>query len=276
MRIVLLGTGNPLPDPRRAGPATLVETASVRLCCDTGRGVCMRLAEAGVLPPMLTAVLCTHLHTDHICDLGDVVTTRWVMSPAPNPLPVVGPPGTAAVVAGMEAMLALDVGWRRAHHADLDWDPPTEVVEVTDGPVLAGRLPDGVTITAAPTDHRPVTPTVGYRIDAPEGSVVLAGDTVPCPGLDRLVAGADCYVQTVVRDDLVRRVPSARFQDILDYHSTVTQAAATAQRAGVRTLVLTHLVPGTPPEADEQWRALAASSFDGEIVVGADLTTVEI
>lgn len=279
MRVVLLGTGNPLPDPDRAGPATLVETGGTRILVDAGRGVCMRLAAAGVWPPMLTAVLLTHLHSDHVCDLNDVVTTRWVMSPAPNPLPVVGPPGTAAVVAGMEAMLAPDVGWRRAHHADLHWDPPTEVSELIDGPVPPARLglddPGPVRVTAAPTDHRPVAPTVGYRIDGPDGSVVLAGDTVPCAGLDRLVAGADCYVQSVLRDDLVRRVPSARFHDTIDYHSTVAQAAETARRGGVGTLVLTHLVPGTPPGAAGEWAGLA-SGFDGEVVVAEDLTVVEI
>ncbi len=105
--------------------------------------------------------------------------------------------------------------------------------------------------------------------------MVLAGDTVPCAGLDRVAAGADCYVQSVLRDDLVRRVPSAPFHDTIDYHSTVTQSAETARRAGVRTLVLTHLVPGTPPGAAGEWTALAAGS-DGEVVVGEDLTVVEV
>jgi ribonuclease Z len=77
----------------------------------------MRLAAAGVLLVMLDAVLLTHLHSDHICDLNDVVTTQWVMSPAPKTLRVFGPPGTRAVVDGMLAMLAPDVGYRLAHHA---------------------------------------------------------------------------------------------------------------------------------------------------------------
>jgi ribonuclease Z len=81
-------------------------------------------------------------------------------------------------------------------------------------------------------------------------------------------------VQTVVRDDLVRLVPSQRFQDILDYHSSVAQAAQTAARAGVTTLVLTHYVPALQPGDEEAWRAIAAAEFDGEIVLGDDLTTI--
>jgi ribonuclease Z len=120
-----------------------------------------------------------------------------------------------------------------------------------------------------------VHPTVGYRIEHDGHAVAIAGDTVPCEGLDRLCAGADVYVQTVVREDLVRGIPSPRFQDILDYHSSCEQAGMTAARAGVRTLVLTHPVPTPAPGSESDWVALAAQHFDGEIVLAEDLTTVE-
>ena len=77
---------------------------------DAGRGVIMRLIGAMCPPPLVTEVLLTHLHSDHICDLNDVVTTRWVASPAATPLDVYGPPGTARMVDGLLAMLALDFG----------------------------------------------------------------------------------------------------------------------------------------------------------------------
>ena len=273
MDVTLLGTGSPLPDPDRAGPATLVRTGGATLLVDAGRGVLMRLAAAGVVPPMLTAVLLTHLHSDHLTDLNDVITTRWVMSPAPSPLVVHGPPGTAEVVQGALAMLAPDVRYRLDHHADLDWEPPVEVVEVAPGDRAA--LGDAV-VTAAATDHRPVEPTVAYRVEADGASVVLGGDGVPCPTLDELCAGADAYVQTVVRDDLVRQVPLQRLQDILDYHSTVEQAAQTAARAGVGTLVLTHYVPGLAPGQEAEWRDRAAAHFGGTILLGDDLLSLTI
>ncbi len=275
LAVTLLGTGSPLPDPNRAGPATLVSVGDTHLLVDAGRGVTMRLAGAMVGAPQLSAVLLTHLHSDHITDLGDVITTRWVMTFERTPLTIVGPPGTQQVVTDLLASLAPDVSYRLAHHDDLDHEPPVTVVEVSDG-VVPLELP-GIAVTCAPTDHRPVHPTVGYRIETDDGaSVVLAGDTVPCAGLDRLATGADALVHTVVRADVVRAIGLPRMVDILDYHSSVEQAADTAARAGVGTLILTHYVPAFPPGGGDDWRDLAAQHFDGRIEVGDDLHRVEI
>jgi ribonuclease Z len=271
--IVLLGTGSPLVDPNRAGPATLVRAGSANLLVDCGRGVLMRLAAAGVAVGQITALLLTHLHSDHITDLNDVITSRWVTSFAPSTLRVFGPPGTREVVDALLTMLRPDIGYRLEHHADLTWEPPVEVIEVSDGHVLDEQ---GLRITCAPTDHRPVRPTVGYRVDHLDRSVVLAGDTVPCEGLDRLCVGADALVHTVIRDDLVANVGIQRVTDILDYHSSVAQAAQTAARAGVGTLVLTHYVPALVPGDEEAWRSLAQAHFDGRVELGDDLHTVTI
>jgi len=168
-------------------------------------------------------------------------------------------------------MLAPDERYRLDHHADLSGPPLLDVVEVSPGDAF--DVP-GAHVSVHRTDHRPVTPTVGYRITDAEGRVAaIAGDTVPCDGLDELCRDADLYVQTVVRADLVAAVPNARLQDILDYHSTVEQAAQTATRAGAKTLVLTHYVPPLVAGAEDEWRALAAAHFDGDIVLGDDLTS---
>ena len=128
-------------------------------------------------------------------------------------------------------MLELDIGYRLAHHADLQWRPSAEVVECERGTVLH----DGeVRVTAAPTDHAPVRPTVGFRVEEGGRSVVIAGDTVPCAGLDELCAGADMLVHTVVRPDLIQPIGLQRLIDVLDYHSSVEDAARDrgAQRRG--------------------------------------------
>jgi ribonuclease Z len=271
--VVTLGTGSPIPDPNRGGSAILVRAAGATVLVDCGRAVVMRLAGAGVIPPMLDRVLLTHLHSDHITDLNDVITTRWVMSPVELPLPVTGPPGTARVIERTLAMLDDDVQYRLAHHADLTWRPTCDTTEMTDGVAWEA---EGIRVVAAPTDHKPVHPTVGYRFEAEDKVVALAGDTIPCEGLDRLCAGADVYVQTVVRPDLVRAAPSPRFQDILDYHSSCDDAGRTAARAGVKTLVLTHPVPPPAPGTEDEWVAQAATEFDGEIVLAHDLWSITL
>ena len=272
--VTLLGTGSPMPDPNRAGPATLVSAGDEHYLVDAGRSVMMRMAAAGVGAPNLSAVVLTHLHSDHITDLNDVITTRWVMTFEPTPLTIVGPVGTRAAVDHLLEFLGPDISYRIAHHDDLDHPPPVEVIEVADGPV---DLPGAVTITCAPTDHRPVEPSIGYHFDHDGVAVVAAGDTVPCEGLDRLSAGADALVHTVIRKDVIEQIPVQRMRDTLDYHSSPAEAGQTAARAGVGTLVLTHYVPAIPPgDPGDDWRALAAAHFDGRVEIGDDLHRIEV
>ena len=134
----------------------------------------------------------------------------------------------------------------------------------------------GVQILVAPTDHRPVTPTIGFRIENAGASVVLAGDTVPCASLDSLCEGAGALVHTVIRKELISQMPQQRIRDICDYHSSVEEAAATAERAGVGILVLTHYVPSIGPGQEDDWRALAATEFSRQIELGDDLHRIEV
>jgi ribonuclease Z len=195
------------------------------------------------------------------------------MSFAPQPLRIIGPPRTGEVVDGIIASLRPDVEFRLAHHPDLTWEPQHDVTEALDGAVFD----DGsVRILAAPTDHRPVHPSIAFRIEHDGHAVVLAGDTVPCESLDRLSAGADALVHTVIRDDILRSFGLGRMVDVCDYHSSVEQAAQTAARAGVATLVLTHYVPAPPLGQYDEWRALAAPHFGGDVVCGDDLCSVTV
>ncbi len=273
IQLIITGSGSPLPDPERAGPSTLVRAGSQTFLVDAGRGALMRVAAAGSSAAGLSALLVTHLHSDHITDLGDVLTTRWIttFSAEQARLPVIGPPGTAQMVDATLSALAPDIGYRMAHHTDLTQPPAVEVREVSAG---VSWNDGGVTITAAPTDHRPVTPTIGHRIEHDGHSVVIAGDTLPCDSLDLLCAGADVLVITAIRKDLLAGVGLQRLEDVIDYHSSPEEAAMTAARAGVKTLVLTHCVPA-PAAADEiEWRSRAAEHFQGEVIVARDLTAV--
>ncbi|MCP4087248.1 MAG: MBL fold metallo-hydrolase [Actinomycetia bacterium] len=273
MDIVLTGTGSPLPDADRAGPSTLVKGGDTHLLVDAGRGVVMRMAGAGSLPMFLGAVLVTHLHSDHVCDLNDVVTTHWVMSQGNATLPIYGPVGTAQFVERQLHALEPDIGYRIEHHDALTAGPQVEVTELEAGDSLTVG---DVTVTTGATDHAPVRPTIGFRIEHEGSTAALVGDTLPCVGVDELAAGVDAYVQTVIRRDLVELSANEMFLDILDYHSGVVDAAQTAARVGAGRLVLTHMVPAPTPDQYPEWQARAAEHFDGEIIIGDDLTTITI
>jgi ribonuclease Z len=273
MEVVLLGTGFPLPDPDRAGPSTLVKVAGMHLLFDAGRGVLMRLRGADSGPIWVHTTFLTHLHSDHVTDFNDLVTMQWAMNLEPKPLRVIGPPGTAEFRDDTLKMLAPDIAWRIEHHADLKWEPNVRVTEVSEGVVLEEN---GVRIVAARTKHPPVEHTIGFRIEHDGRSVVIAGDTLPCDGLDSLCVGADVYVQTVLRRQLVEQIPAPRLREILDYHSSTEDAARTAAKAGVKTLVYTHMMPAPAPGTEQDWINDAKQHFDGEVLMGSDLQVIPV
>ena len=230
------------------------------------------IAAVGLGAPNLTAVLLTHLHSDHITDLGDVITTRWVMTFAPTPLTIVGPVGTRAVVDHLLASLAPDIGYRLAHHADLTAPPSVDVVEVADGPVA---LPGAVMVRCAPTDHRPVEPTVAYRFEHAGASVVTAGDTIPCAGIDRRACDADvlvhcCYMASAeAENEHFRRL----LRHTMSGGDTVGKTAA---HANAKALVLTHHRPRKDERMLEALAEEVARDFSGRIIIGEDLMEIDL
>jgi len=271
--IVLTGTGSPLPDAQRAGPSTLVKADDTHILIDAGRGVGMRLAGAGSLPTLLAGVLITHLHSDHICALNDVITTHWVMSQGNSTLRIYGPVGTAQFVDRQLHALEPDIGYRIEHHDVLTRGPQVQVTELEPGDSL--DIAD-VHINTAATEHAPVQPTIGYRLCHKTSTAAVVGDTLPCDGVDELARDADVYVQTVIRRDIVEMIPIEMIQDILDYHSGVVDAAQTAARVKAKRLVLTHMVPAPTPDQYPEWVARAAEYYDGEVIIGDDLTTITV
>lgn len=273
MTITLLGTGSHLPSAHRAGPSTLVSAQRDHFLVDAGRGVLMRLVAAGVSVSDLSGVLLTHLHGSHLTDLNDVITTWWVETEPQKPLEVVGPRGSAAVVDHIMRSLGPDIAFRRANNRRGPTPPEVNVTELDRGPIELSRR---VAIAVAPTAHRPSEPSIAFRFEWGDNSAVVTGDTVPCDGLDELCSGADALVHPVVRRDMIPARDSQRLQDVLDFHSSVDDAARTAERAGVGTLVLTHCVPGIEPGRIEEWRSLAAAHFSGRVELGDDLLRVVV
>ena len=145
------------------------------------------------------------------------------------------------------------------------------------GPVEICPTDDrGVRVTTILVQHAPVFPALAFRFDTPGGSVVFSGDTGPCDNVVRLAQGADILVHEVIdlewmagrltslpnREAVLRHMASA--------HTAPDQAGEIARRAGVGTLVLSHLVPGEDL-APEDWEAKVRPHFDGEVLCGADL-----
>lgn len=272
-RVVLTGTGVPVPDPHRAGAGTLVELDDVRLQVDAGRGTVQRLTAAMAPVQTLDVVLLTHHHSDHLTGLADLVLTRWLGGA--HTTTIVAPAGpTSRFAAEVLDQWSDDIAVR-IEHADHDGPPAVEVVEfdAADVPQEVWRAGD-VVVSAVSVHHEPVLPAVAYRIDAPSGSVVVSGDTAVCDEVERLAAGADVLVHEVRLRSFAEAVVGTHYEPIAAYHADAVDLGACAQRAGVGRLALTHFIPppvdGYEPFLDE----VRSGGFTGELVAGDDLTTI--
>jgi len=275
MEITLLGTGCPSVSTERYGPAQVVRHGDRSLLVDCGSGVTQRLLGAGLPSRDLDAVLLTHLHSDHIVDLFQLVISSWHQG-RDRPQRVYGPPGTRAYVEGLMTLWRPELEQRVAHErrpsaAALE----VEVVEIGPGELLAM---DGLRVTAIEVDHQPVKHAYGFVFETSDARLVLSGDTRPCPALIEAARGADVLVHEVfVHRELpvVEGLRSAEtVANVASYHTLSSQVGKLAAEAAVGCLVLTHFVP---PACDRAaLLAEVTADFAGPVVIGEDLMTVDV
>ncbi len=291
MEVVLLGTGSPLPSADRCGAGQAVLAGDNRLLVDCGWGAARRLFAAGIPPPLVDTACFTHMHSDHITDVPDFLIMRWTAG-ARRPLTVYGPEGTQRMIDGFLAALQDDIKFRFAHHGDkLSKDGITVHVKefaATPEPSRVAEI-DGMTIEAFEVDHRPVEPAVGFRITRNGRTLVLSGDTNTCASLTRGARDADVFVCEALNSKLMtafrQRLSDAgnahgagMIDDVPDYHITTLDAAKTAKEAGVKHLVLSHVIPPIPNEGPivDAFVAGMKEIYDGPITVGRDLQRITI
>lgn len=286
LHVGLCGTGSPLPNADRAGPCTVLIAGKRVFVVDSGEGGARNISMMGIPNGKIDGVFLTHFHSDHIDGLGPMMLLRWTGAAHDAPLPVYGPDGVQAVVDGFNAAYAQDFGYRVAHHGE-------KIVPKTGAGLKAASFAmpsaptvvydnDGLRITAFPVDHKPVMPAVGYRFDYKGRSVVVSGDTAKSAMLAQVSKDADLLVHEALQPRLVKLMTAGLEQkgvkntaqitrDILDYHASPEEAAQTAKAAGVKMLLLTHIVPPLPGKFFyPAFLGSAAKQFGGEIVVGED------
>jgi ribonuclease BN (tRNA processing enzyme) len=281
-KVTLLGTkGGPRVNRGRANPSSLVTAAGRSYVVDCGYGVTRQLAEAGVEAHQVRTILVTHNHSDHMLELGPLVYNAWAGG-LREPIDVWGPPPLGRSVAGFLDSLGYDIDIRMEDEGRPDLRKLVRVheVEAADTPTAVFAR-DGVKVSAVKVRHPPITHAYAWRFDAVDRSIVLSGDTTYSPELIALSRGADVLVHEVMHlgglDRLLARNPNAPTlrKHLLDSHTTTEQLGRVAAEAGVRTLVLSHFVPGDDPTiTDAMWTEDIAKTFAGEIVVGRDLMTV--
>jgi len=245
---------------------------------DCGNGVARQLAMAGVPLPKLRHIFITHHHSDHNADYGNLIWLAWAAGLRTR-VDAWGPPPLERMTRLFFEMNAYDINTRIADEGRVPLVPLVHVHELSDSGLVLQD--ENVKVTSALVHHPPVVPSFGYRFDAADRSIVISGDTAPSDNLVRLAQGADVLVHDALYvpgiDRLVARVPNAGAlkQSIMSHHTSAEDAGRVAQRAGVKMLVLSHLVPPDDPGITEQmWLDAARVHFKGNVVLGKDLLEV--
>lgn len=278
-RLILLGTGGgPRPRVDRVASAQVILVDDFAYVIDCGDGVSRQLVAAGVPLTQLRHILVTHNHSDHNLDYGNLIYSAWVVG-LDRRIDTWGPPPLEKMTKLFLEMNAYDIDIRIADERKLPLVPLVHAHEITKGETLFNE--NGVIVTCALVTHPLVEPAFAYRFDTPDRSIVISGDTAPSDTLIQLAKGADVLVHEAMYlpaiDRLVARTPNApRLKEhILASHTTAEDAGRVAQAAGVKLLVLSHLVPADDRTiTDEMWVRAARTHFRGRIIVGRDLLEV--
>ena len=272
-RVVLLGTGTPIPDPERGGPSLAIVVNGSSYMFDAGPGVVRRAVAAATrdsIPALRVAnlryVFLTHLHSDHTLGLPDIMLTPAVMH-RKAPLHVYGPVGTKAMVAGILRAYREDIDLR-IHGLERGDSAAYRMLvhEVTPGLVYRDS---NVTITAFRVPHGSWRSALGYRIDARGRSIVISGDTGPTEAIVDACHGCDVLVHEVYSKKGFDRLDSASRRYHSTFHTSALELGDLATRAKPKLLLLTHIL--FFGETADEILAEVRSRYAGQVIAGVDL-----
>jgi len=287
VRVMICGTGSPEVSSARAQACTLVAAGGKLFLFDAGDGAVRSLARSNVPVNELDRVFITHFHSDHFNDLGTLINASWIWG-RKTPLDIHGPAGLKDVLDGFAKAYALDEGYRSANMPHL-----AERREIAFGIAHEVRFgegqrtvrvfdQDGITIDAVLVVHDPVKPAMGYVLRYAGKKVFISGDTEVSPVYIEAMRDADLVVHESYASHMVRRaIPQMKELGLhfeaevatrtIPYHADNIALAKQAQEAGVRHLVLTHLIPY--PEnfiIRRLYTEGMADFYQGRLTVGED------
>lgn len=281
-KVVLMGVkGGPAIRPNGPMPtSSLIEIAGRSCVVDCGLGVSKGLVQTGLSLKSLDLIFITHLHSDHILELGGLIHTAWTSGLA-TPVHVYGPKGIGAVWEGFLSSLAFDIDLRIDDEGRPDLRGLVTITEYDEG--IVANLPNGLVVRALRVDHPPILDCFALRFDSPDWSVCFSADTAYFPPLADFARGCDLLIHEAMLEAGVDRLVARTTGDgaklkahIVRAHTEARDAAKIAQAAGVPRLALHHLVPADDPEITaDHWRAACADAFSGEIIIGYDGCVIE-
>lgn len=279
-RVILLGTkgGPSVGKSGRSNPSTLIMINDVPYLVDCGYGVSKQLIAAGVALNRVRYVFITHHHSDHNLDFGPLLYNAWITG-QPTRVDAYGPTGMNQLARDFFKYLKFDIDTRMADEGRPNPNSLVTAHEVSKPGVVMTN--DDVKVSACRVRHPPITEAYAYRFDGKDRSVVISGDTAYAPELAEFAKDADVLVHEVMYlpgiDALISRLPNAKRlrEHLMASHTLPEDVGKIAAQARVKTLVLSHFVPGDDATiTDEQWSEGVRKHFSGRVVVGKDLMEI--
>jgi ribonuclease BN (tRNA processing enzyme) len=268
-RVILLGTGNPNPEPDRMGPSAAVISGGRVYIVDCGAGIVRRAAQAGIAMQQLTRAFVTHLHSDHTIGLPDLIFTPAVTGRT-EALEIYGPPGLHAMTSAVMKAWKQDMNIRL--HGLEPAVPQGYVVHAHDGKPGEIYRDEAVRVIAISVRHGSWKYAYGYRFEAKDKTIVFSGDTTYSEALARAAVGCDILVHEVYSAaGLSKRTPDWQKYHAA-FHTSGPDLGKLAAQVNPKTLVLYHQLPmgQTPEEVISEIR----QRFAGQIVYGKDLDVI--
>lgn len=279
MQVILLGTASgPNFNAQRLGISTLVVAGSEKLLFDAGRSLTTGMTRLAVNPVDVTKIFLTHLHSDHVISLPELLLFPWPQG-RKTPLEVWGPTGTRSMMQKLQEAFASDIRNRR-HLLPAD-GVNVVATDIREGVVYESN---GVKVTAFLVDHSKA-PAFGYRIDFRGHSVAISGDTKPSENLVKFASGVDLIIHEVNRwkqdpvltgppDELLPNSRQTRKQAIYiaEDHTDGAEAGKVFDRVKPKLAIFSHY-GGLDPQAT---LALVRQNYSGPVEFGEDLMTIEI
>lgn len=269
--VVLLGTGMPRPNPETAGPATAVTYGKRVFLFDAGTSVERQLAAAKLPINGVTAAFITHLHSDHTLGYPDLIFTSWVMG-RKNPMPVYGPVGLQKMTDNLIAAYSEDIDVR-IHGLE---HQTTGGYKIDVHEIEAGLIYDslGVRITAIPVPHGNWKKAFAYRIDTPDRSILISGDTRYNEELVKYSKGVDILIHEVYSESHLKPEKREGGDDwpkyMKEFHTSDVELGKLASLIKPKLLILYHLIRMGASD-DELIEGIRKGGFTGKVSVGKDL-----
>ena len=274
-RVIILGTGTPVPDIDRSGPGVAVVTNGEAYVFDAGGGMvknAMKAWQRYDLPEMypqdIKYLFITHLHSDHIHDISELASHRWWGRQ--QRLSVYGPKGTAEYVEHMSRMLQVEGDIRSAGTDEeivTDWHGYMATAhEIETGIVFSN---DDITVEAFTVPHGNIRPAFGYKVTTHDKTIVISGDTTYSELLAEKAKGADILIHEVFSGDRLSQQSDFWQNYHGRSHTSGEQVAAVANIAKPGIVVLYHILFFNASE--EEIVAEVKRSYDGEVVMADDL-----